>query len=185
MKPMPPKWLIDSLDEEFLPAPEIGDFIHKELLNENSPLFNPEHLHLKYAKIGYLWTNTLNVRQKRMVAAMVELPKPPTQSSAWFKARYRFQLRQWFGTDRIDYLMTFDAKYMAFCEDINAVATIDHECYHCCQKTDEFGAPKFHKETGLPLFALQGHDVEEFVGIVERYGAKGGAGESAALAAAV
>ena len=184
IKPTPPKWLVDSLDEEFLPAPEIGGFIKEHLLNENSKLFNPEHLHLRHAKIGYLWTNTQNVRQMRQVAAMVEIPKPPTQSSAWFKARYRYQLRKWFGTDKLDYLMTFDAGYMFDCEDINRVATIDHECYHCAQKRDEFGGLKFNNKTGLPVFGLQGHDVEEFVGIIRRYGAGGGAGETKAFVAA-
>jgi len=36
---------------------------------------------------------------------------------------------------------------------------------------DAFGAPKFKKSTGLPSFTLRGHDVEEFVGVVRRYGA--------------
>lgn len=176
MKPLPPERLLTSLNEEFLPAPEIGEFARDCFLDENSKLFNEDHLHLRHAKIGYLWTNTQNVRQLRQVVATVEIPKPPTQSSAWAKARYRFQLREWFGTDRLDYLITFDAKYMATCERINYLATIDHEFYHCAQKLDMFGNPKFNNETGLPVFGLMGHDVEEFVGIVRRYGAQGGAG---------
>ncbi|HHP1741547.1 TPA: putative metallopeptidase, partial [Klebsiella pneumoniae] len=32
-------------------------------------------------------------------------------------------------------------------------------------------APKFNKETGMPVLKLRGHDVEEFVGVVRRYGA--------------
>ncbi len=35
---------------------------------------------------------------------------------------------------------------------------------------DEFGAPKFTQE-GMPKLKLRGHDVEEFVGVVRRYGA--------------
>lgn len=31
--------------------------------------------------------------------------------------------------------------------------------------------PKFIKETGMPVLKLRGHDVEEFVGVVRRYGA--------------
>lgn len=176
MKPLPPEWLLQSLDEQFLPAPEIGDFVKEHFLNESSKLFNEDHVHLRHAKIGYLWTNTGNVRQMRRVVAMVEIPKPPTQSSMWAKARYRFQLREWFRADKLDFLMTFDARYMAECADINFLATIDHELYHCAQKLDEFGAPKFNRETGLPIYALMGHDVEEFVGIVRRYGPQGGAG---------
>jgi hypothetical protein len=36
---------------------------------------------------------------------------------------------------------------------------------------DIYGAPKFRKSTGLPAFTLQGHDVEEFISVVRRYGA--------------
>ena len=37
---------------------------------------------------------------------------------------------------------------------------------------DEFGAPKFNQQTGRPSFTMRGHDVEEFVGVVRRYGAE-------------
>jgi hypothetical protein len=43
--------------------------------------------------------------------------------------------------------------------------------YHIGQARDEFGAPVFVKSTGLPKLAIRGHDVEEFVGVVRRYGA--------------
>lgn len=33
-----------------------------------------------------------------------------------------------------------------------------------------FGQPKFRR-SGLPAFAIKGHDVEQFVGVVRRYGA--------------
>ena len=47
----------------------------------------------------------------------------------------------------------------------------EHELSHCGVERDAFGAPKFRKATGLPAFTLRGHDVEEFVGVVRRYGA--------------
>jgi hypothetical protein len=49
--------------------------------------------------------------------------------------------------------------------------TGEHELYHIAQATDDYGAPKFNKETGMPVLKLRGHDVEEFVGVVRRYGA--------------
>ncbi|NRP70767.1 hypothetical protein ILFOPFJJ_01649 [Ensifer psoraleae] len=48
---------------------------------------------------------------------------------------------------------------------------VEHELYHAAQETDAFGAPKFSKSTGRPIFTIRGHDVEEFVGVVRRYGA--------------
>ena len=62
------------------------------------------------------------------------------------------------------------------------MALAEHEMYHCGQERDEFGAPKFRK-SGLPAFAMRGHDVEQFVGVVRRYGA-GAAGVMAMVDAA-
>ena len=51
-----------------------------------------------------------------------------------------------------------------------AAATADpNEIYVVVLVTD--GEPKFDRLTGGPLFAIQGHDVEEFTGVVRRYGA--------------
>nr|WP_271894430.1 putative metallopeptidase [Phyllobacterium sp. IY22] len=47
---------------------------------------------------------------------------------------------------------------------------MEHELYHAGQDRDSFGAPKFRKSTGLPVFILRGHDIEEFIGVVRRYG---------------
>jgi hypothetical protein len=52
---------------------------------------------------------------------------------------------------------------MSFC------ATIEHELLHCAQAVDDYGSPKFTRE-GKPKFAIKGHDVEEFVDVVTRYG---------------
>jgi hypothetical protein len=60
---------------------------------------------------------------------------------------------------------------------------VEHELYHIAQRTDEFGAPAFTQD-GYPKLGLRGHDVEEFVGIVRRYGAGAGAGDTAKLVAA-
>lgn len=68
------------------------------------------------------------------------------------------------------YLITLAADYCAQCTDAEFCALVEHELYHIAQATDEYGAPKFTQE-GLPKLYLRGHDVEEFVGVVRRYGA--------------
>ncbi len=49
----------------------------------------------------------------------------------------------------------------------------EHLCYHLLshieQASDEFGAPKFHKN-GHPLLKLRAHDIERFTQEVARYG---------------
>ena len=51
------------------------------------------------------------------------------------------------------------------------------------QALDEFGFPKFSSETGRPVFALKAHDVEEFEGVVSRYGAEASGVKEMVLAA--
>jgi hypothetical protein len=179
LRPWPPTELVDTLEAQFEPSQGLEEFVDRTFMNDQSPLFNPDHAHLVEASIGYLWTNVSATRQMIAIAGMTEIPKPPAQSSQWAKERYKLQLRQWFGTDRLDFVITIDANYAKQASDIAFCALIDHELYHCAQKLDEFGSPKFNKETGLPYYGLLGHDVEEFVGIVRRYGANAGAGKTA------
>jgi hypothetical protein len=49
---------------------------------------------------------------------------------------------------------------------------------------DDFGQPAFDKE-GNPKIAIRGHDVEEFVGVVARYGVGHPDGKLAQMVAAV
>lgn len=176
-RPEPPPAMLEQFAHDaFQPAPDVGVFVISTLLNEDSPLYNADHAHLAAAEIAFLWTNVPNRRQQKAIAGTAEIPRPPT-GNAWSKARYWIQMREWFGWagDDIDFLITIDANWAAQCSDVHFMALIDHELYHCAQAEDEFGLPKFKKD-GLPVFAMMGHDVEEFVGVVRRYGAQAGAG---------
>lgn len=181
MRPRPPKKLLESWQTEFLPAPELDEFVRESFLNEDSKLYNYDHRHLRQARIGYLWTNAGNTKQMKTVVGTCEIPKPSPMSSVWQKARYFYQLRQWFGTETLDFLITLDANYVADCSHINFLAILDHELYHCGHKRDEFGQKMFGKKSGKPIFGLLGHDVEEFTGIWMRYGPRAGAGDSMKL----
>jgi hypothetical protein len=59
--------------------------------------------------------------------------------------------------------------------DVTFCALIEHEMYHCAHARTEFGAPRFRKD-GRPIFGMRGHDAEEFVGVVRRYGLAAAAG---------
>lgn len=176
-RPEPPGAMLEQhARDAFVPAPDVAAFVRETLLNEDSPLWNGDHAHLAAAEIAFLWTNVPNQRQQKAIAATAEIPRPPT-GNAWTKARYWIQMRDWFGwaSDDIDFLITIDANWAAQASDVHFMALLDHELYHCAQATDEFGMPKF-KKSGSPVFAMLGHDVEEFVGVVRRYGAQAGAG---------
>jgi hypothetical protein len=68
------------------------------------------------------------------------------------------------------YLITIDG---GFCDKANVsdfCALIEHELYHIGVERDEDGEMLFSSSTGLPKHYLAGHDVEEFIGVVKRWG---------------
>ncbi|QSR18427.1 putative metallopeptidase [Novosphingobium sp. KA1] len=183
-RPYPPHDLATLSDLEmldrFVPAPDLLEWIRATFLEEASPLFNIEHAHLRDAALGVLWTNCDNSKQMRAVIGQAEL-MPPMAMGKWQRARAIQQIEEWFD-GMPDFLLTFSAPAAAGMDDPSFCALVEHELYHCAQKLDEFGMPKF-KQDGTPSFALRGHDVEEFVGVVARYGAEA-AGVSAMVDAA-
>jgi hypothetical protein len=138
-------------------------------LAEDGPLYDPEHEHLRDAGIACLWTNTENSRQQRRIVGQAEMPANSLgRAGKWQRARAEQQLEDWFGSVP-DFLLTFDADHAAAVDDATFCALVDHELRHCAQALDEYGGPKFTRD-GLPVFAIKGHDVEEFVGVVRRFG---------------
>lgn len=180
MRPHPPELLIDEYVgiDYFIPAPELDVWIRKTFLDDESPLYNEEHVHLSSAHTGYLWTNVPNVKQMQVVAATAEMPF--FRGNAWQKHRQLMQLQEWFG-DIPDFLITFDARLAQIADNLQFCARSEHELYHCAQALDGFGSPKFRGETGLPIYALKGHDVEEHTGVMRRYGPGGCAGDTIAF----
>ncbi|MFC7378257.1 putative metallopeptidase [Brevundimonas sp. GCM10030266] len=179
MRPHPPEALFDQVTAPaFIPAPDLADWAKATFIAEGAPLRNPDHAHLENAEIGFLWTSVMATRHMNAIAGQAEMPR--FQGSKWSKARQEQQMEAWFG-ELPDFVITIDARYAAQCDDITFCALIEHELYHCGQEIDQYGAPKFSRTTGLPVFAIKGHDVEEFVGVVRRYGVGAAAGQTLAL----
>ena len=168
-RPIPPGDLFD-LDppDWFRPAPDLAEWLRSTFIDEGATLENPDHVHLNHATVACLWTTSLNERAMRRVVGTCELGSSP--ASKWRKARADQQLIEWFG-DVPDFLITIDANFAMAADDATFCAVVEHELYHAGQERDPFGSPKFRKD-GSPCFKLRGHDVEEFVGVVRRYGSK-------------
>jgi hypothetical protein len=170
--PVPPSQLLEDLSAGggFVPDPAIGRFVDDAFFDEKSLLFNPEHGHLSQASIGFLWTSILNKRRGRIVAGECDMPANyKTKGGKWIVGRLEFQLMQWFG-EIPDFVVTINAGQWNDGDDAGRLALLEHELYHCGQAVDMFGMPKFSKSTGRPIFAIRGHDVEEFSAVVRRYG---------------
>jgi hypothetical protein len=166
-RPQPPASVADDEPERFEPAAAFADWIRETFIAADGPLSNPHHEHLLDARLGVLWTNAIHVRQMRSILATAEIPQ--TMGGAWKRGRAEQQLRDWFHCEP-DFVLTFYGPEVATLDDRSFCALIEHELYHCAQAKDEFGGPKFHRETGAPIYAIRGHDVEEFTPVVERYG---------------
>lgn len=167
MRPMPPEDLIRDVNERFAPAEDVREWIVATFIDPESPLFNPDHAHLETAELGILWTNCANSRQMRLVIGQAEI-MPPMAMGKWQRARAIAQIEDWFGA-LPDFLITLFAPIAMTMDDASFCALVEHELYHCAQDRDAFGAPKFTRD-GAPKFAIRGHDVEEFTGVVARYG---------------
>ena len=150
-----------------MPAPEVLKWVRAEILTEGGQLHNPDFAHLEYADVQFLWAPGSFNKQGRTVLGQCE--EVTFRCGPWQKGRQQQQMRDWFGAVP-DYLITLDAHHCLTCSDLEFCALVEHELYHIGQELDEFGSPAFTKD-GLPKLCMRGHDVEEFVGVVRRYGA--------------
>lgn len=182
-QPMPPAALGEwhgNWPMSFLPAPEVKAWIVATFLEEGGPLHNPDHRHLVHADFEVLWAARGFARQGRIILGTTE--QVMFRAGGWQKERQEFQMEQWFGhVPR--FLITLDGAYAREASDAEFCALVEHELYHIGHKPDDFGAPAFDRE-GNPKLYLRGHDVEEFVGVVARYGMGDPDGKLAQMVAA-
>jgi len=159
-------------------APRLRDWTREVFIQEGGALQNTDHEHLQHARIGMCWTTVEWYRKGKRIAGEAQLARPQG-SNAWSKARERRQLRRWFGEyfggQLPDFLITIDAGYVQERLDEDdpfaVCALVEHELYHCAQDTDSEGFPAFDRDTGRPRWTIAPHDLEEFTGVAERYGA--------------
>ncbi|WP_394556232.1 putative metallopeptidase [Acinetobacter baumannii] len=178
IRPFPPQELIDKADEEeairLAPAPDLMNWVIANFLTIGGPLHNPDHDHIaelihdNEEFLAFAWASSACMAKKRMVLGQCE--KVMFQQGGWKKARQEQQMRDWFGFVPV-YLITIDASYCDQATDRDFCALIEHELYHIGVERDEDGDPLISEMTGLPKHYLAGHDVEEFVGVVKRWGA--------------
>ena len=171
-RPMPPESLLElselsDFGIRLTPAPEVWEWLQAEILADTGSIHNEDHAHLLDADIQVMWASSSFEKQGRTVLGQAE--QVAFRAGGWQKARMEQQMRDWFG-DVPAFIITLAADYCAQCSDGDFCALVEHELYHIAQATDQYGAPKFTQE-GLPKLEMRGHDVEEFVGVVRRYGA--------------
>lgn len=170
-RPYPPVNFIDSDKWQpyirLISANEVLEWISRQILSDTGSIHNPDHGHLIEADLCFMWASGSFSKKGRYVLGQAE--QVILRAGGWQKARMEQQLYEWFG-HKPDFIITLAADFCSQCTDLEFCALIEHELYHIAQETDEFGAPKFTRD-GQPKLCMRGHDVEEFVGVVRRYGA--------------
>ncbi|SDJ38797.1 putative metallopeptidase [Pseudomonas abietaniphila] len=171
-RPFPPKSFEEMSELSMLgirlePAPEVWEWIQTEILADTGSIHNEDHAHLIDADIAVMWASSSFEKQGRRVLGQAE--QLAFRAGGWQKARMEQQMFDWFGGVPA-FIITLAADYCSNCSDTEFCALVEHELYHLAQATDKYGQPAFTQD-GAPKLKLQGHDVEEFVGVVRRYGA--------------
>lgn len=171
-RPAPPDSLLAIAEHSdggtrVAPAPDVLEWVNAEILADTGSIHNPDHAHLIDADIAIMWASSAFIKQGRTVVGQAE--HVAFRAGGWQKARMEQQMMDWFG--RVPaYIITLAADYCSQCSDAEFCSLLEHELYHIAQSKDAFGAPKFTQD-GMPKLEMRSHDVEEFVGVVRRYGA--------------
>jgi len=178
IRPFPQPDFIDQAEEEeairLIPAPDLKKWVVANFLTLGGPLHNPDHdhiaemLHDNEEFLAFAWASSAYTRAKRKVLGQCE--KVMFQQGGWKKARQEQQMRDWFGFVPT-YLITIDATFSDKANDSEFCALLEHELYHIGVERDSGGEIIYSDHTGLPKHYLAGHDVEEFIGVVKRWGA--------------
>lgn len=175
-RPRPPDTIgqiIGSHPLNVMPALDMPLWALQTFLEPNSRLFNQDHYHLydhiQNGNIQFLWSAGNYIKAGNQVIGLTE--QVVFRCSYWQKVRQEQQMMEWFGLQTPEYVITLDAGYCLSCSDAEFCALVEHELYHISHEYNEFDMPKFHRDSGLPMLKIRGHDVEEFIGVVRRYGA--------------
>lgn len=164
-RPMPPD------EGAFNPAIEVWEWLQQTILNPSHKLYNPDHKHLlshRWPDIAVMWADGAYRKAGKMVIGNTE--KVMFQGGGWVRRRQEYQMEHWF-TIVPEFMITLDAEFCRECSDVEFCALVEHELYHIGHAKNEFGMPAYSRTTGKPKLAIVAHDVEEFVGVVRRYGA--------------
>ncbi|WP_431860187.1 putative metallopeptidase [Azospirillum sp.] len=152
-------------EDAFTIAPD-GENEPREILERLEKLDEFKHLREGEAVFLFLMRAETKIKQGRHILGEVGLPR--------FQGAYAplamWMLARMCGGIVPDFIMILDAGWWAYATPIKREALIYHELCHCVQATDKEGEPRFN-DAGFPVWAIQGHDIEEFNAVARRYGA--------------
>lgn len=125
-----------------------------------------EHAHLQHATIDFLFRHKPKVKHTRTILGTAYMPSVNGDLSPLFD----WMLARLLGREPT-FLITLDFSYWRDATARQREILVYHELLHCAQAVDAYGAPKFSRTTGWPVYAIAPHDVEEFDAVIRKYGA--------------
>lgn len=164
----PPPEILEADYPVFKPAHDVGEWARSVFIDPDGPLSNPDHDHLNLATILFVWSSHTFKSQGRVVAATAQTGNQRgggPGKKEWQESLYY----EWHGGALPTFVITLCAPFFIEADPTSVCSVIEHELYHCGQMRDRHGEPIYID--GMPRFTLRGHDVEEFIGVVQRYGA--------------
>lgn len=155
---------IDEVLEAFSVPTEGAD--HPAIIAERL-MRHAEHAHLRENEIRfeYLFRHETKLKGGKVVLGSVH--EPACQGE--MRPLFEWLLGRLFG-GLPDYVIILDHGFWNSVTPQTREALMFHELCHVKQALDEFGMPKFNKQTGRAIYRLVGHDIEEFNAVVAEYG---------------
>jgi hypothetical protein len=130
-----------------------------------------EHEHLQAANIGYIFRDDELRRRGKVVAAEAILVERILQSDQRYARLVKWALLRILSAAELpDFIVLIDRNIWDGMDVEQRLALVDHELSHAWYQTEDDGSTQKFRKDGSPLWAIRGHDVEEFGSVVRRNG---------------
>jgi len=157
-----------DVDDEILSAFAIPEGAAHPAIIAARLMNDPEHVHLRENEIRIEYLFRAMPKLKGGKAVLGSVHQPTCQGE--MRPVFEWLLARLFGY-LPDFVIILDQGFWESVPAQTKDALIFHELCHVKQDLDQYGVPKFNKQTGRAVYRLVGHDIEEFRAVVERYGA--------------
>lgn len=127
----------------------------------------PEFAHLGdyQPSVAFLFRCHELVESGRKVIGTCSMP----QVQGRHRNLFAWMIERLFGFEPV-YLFTLDKDWWFAHSERDREILMFHEMKHTGQAVDAYGAPRFNRLSGEPIWTIVAHDVEEFTDTIRRYG---------------
>jgi hypothetical protein len=169
--PKIPDEILNAETPHFMGAQELRDWAFQTFIDAEGPLVNLDHSHLVDADICFVWSSQCFAKGgngEKVTVGTAQLANPTGKDGS--KERTEWMWRLWNGGELPDFVITICAPFVREAEAASICALIEHELYHLDVKLNPETDEPMLDADDRPVWCIRQHDVEQFIGVVERYG---------------